>query len=122
MSGELRSFMERLPFAPIVYSKPPRSLFPRKLRTGMIDTMNVSEEMCMQRGYPLMMNAAEASLKMILGEAETLCCYDTYQFPDYSKVSMEHFAPEKKALRRQEIFLTDCQKAFDLGYRLATKG
>ncbi|HEX9153921.1 MAG TPA: NAD(P)H-dependent oxidoreductase, partial [Nitrospira sp.] len=122
MSGEMRSFMERLLFAPLVYSQPPRSLFPRKLRTGMIYTMNVSEEMCIQRGYRIMMKAAEASLKMILGEAETLCCYDTYQFPDYSKVVMEHFDPEKKASRRQNIFPADCQKAYDLGHRLVAQG
>ncbi|HSA77352.1 MAG TPA: flavodoxin family protein [Nitrospirota bacterium] len=122
MSGEMRSFMERLLFAPLVYSQPPRSLFPRKLRTGMIYTMNVSEEMCIQRGYRIMMKAAEASLKMILGEAETLCCYDTYQFPDYSKVVMEHFDPEKKASRRKNIFPADCQKAYDLGHHLVAQG
>ena len=121
MSGEMRSCMERLLFAPLVYSQPPRSLFPRKLRTAMIYTMNVSEEMCVQRGYRTMMNAAEASLKIILGEAETLCCYDTYQFPDYSKVVMEHFDHEKKASRRQNIFPADCQKAFELGHRLVSE-
>ncbi len=122
MSGELKSCMERLLFAPLVYSQPPRSLFPRKLRTAMIYTMNVSEEMSAQIGYPAMMSATEASLKRIFGEAETLCSYDTYQFSDYSKVIMEHFDPEKKALRRKEIFPADCQKAFDLGQRLVAKG
>ena len=122
MSGELRSCMERLLFASLMYSQPPRSLFPRKLLTAMIYTMNVSEEMSVQRGYRTMMSSAEASLKMIFGESETLCSYDTYQFPDYAKVIMEHFDPEKKALRRKEIFPIDCQKAFDLGHRLAAKG
>jgi multimeric flavodoxin WrbA len=121
MSGELKSCMERLLFAPLVYSQPPRSLFTRKLRTAMIYTMNVSEEMSAQIGYKAMMSATEASLKRIFGEAETLCSYDTYQFPDYSKVIMEHFDPEKKAKRHQEIFPVDCQKAFDLGLRLAAK-
>jgi multimeric flavodoxin WrbA len=121
MSGELKSCMERLLFAPLVYSQPPRSLFTRKMRTAMIYTMNVSEEMSVQIGYKAMMSATEASLKRIFGEAETLCSYDTYQFPDYSKVIMEHFDPEKKAKRRQEIFPIDCQKAFDLGLRLAAK-
>jgi multimeric flavodoxin WrbA len=122
MSGELKSCMERLLFAPLVYSQPPRSLFPRKLRTAMIYTMNVSEEMSARTGYQAMMNATEASLKRIFGEAETLCSYDTYQFPDYSKVIMEHFDPEKKALRRKEILPIDCQKAFDLGHRLTARG
>lgn len=122
MSGELKSFMERLLFAPLVYAQPPRSLFPRKLRTAIIYTMNVPEEISARIGYQAMMIATEASLRMILGEAETLCSYDTYQFPDYSKVVMEHFDPEKKALRRNEIFPADCQKAFDLGLRLVAKG
>jgi multimeric flavodoxin WrbA len=122
MSGELKSCMERLLFAPLVYSQPSRSLFPRKVRTAMIYTMNVSEEMSAQIGYHAMMSATEASLKRIFGEAETLCSYDTYQFPDYSKVIMEHFDLEKKALRLKETFPIDCQKAFDLGHRLAAKG
>jgi multimeric flavodoxin WrbA len=122
MSGEMRSCMERLLFAPLVYSQPPSSLFPRKLRTAMIYTMNVSEEMSVQRGYRTMMSSAEASLKMILGEAETLCAYDTYQFSDYAKVVMEHFDPAKKALQRQNVFPLDCQNAFDLGQRLAAQG
>jgi multimeric flavodoxin WrbA len=122
MSGELKSCTERLLFAPLVYSQPPRSLFPRKLRTAMIYTMNVPEEMSKQIGYQAMMSATEASLKRTFGEAETLCSFDTYQFPDYSKVVMEHFDPKKKALRRKEVFPADCQKAFDLGQRLATKG
>ncbi len=122
MSGELKSCMERLLFAPLVYSQPPRSLFPRTLRTAMIYTMNVSEEASVQRGYQAMTAATEASLKMIFGWAETLCSYDTYQFPDYSKVVMEHFDPEKKALRRKEVFPADCRKAFDLGQRLVAKG
>ena len=88
----------------------------------MIYTMNVPEEMSMRIGYQAMMSATEASLKRTFGEAETLCSYDTYQFPDYSKVIMEHFDPVKKAFRRKEIFPVDCQKAFDLGQRLVTKG
>ena len=52
------------------------------------------------------------------GEAETFCCYDTYQFPDYSKVIMEYMDPAKKAERRKEIFPDDCRKAFELGCRL----
>ena len=118
MTGEMRSFVERLLFAPLIYSKPPRSAFPRKIRTGIIYTMNVSEEMSVQRGYGAMFSAAEMSFRMIFGSAETFCCYDTYQFPDYSKVFMEHFDPVKKAERRKTVFPDDCRKAFEFGRRL----
>ncbi len=119
MSGEMRSFLERLLFAPLVYSKPPRSVFPRRIRTGVIYTMNVTEQMSRERGYGQMFGMAEGSLRMIFGESSTLCCYDTYQFPDYSKVVMEYADPAHKAARRQTEFPRDCQRAFELGRALA---
>jgi multimeric flavodoxin WrbA len=121
MTGEMRSFMERLLFAPLVYTQPPRSVFPRKIRTGIIYTMNVPEEMIAERGYGAMFNSTEASLRMVFGTAETFCCYDTYQFPDYSKVVMEYMDPAKKAARREEVFPVDCRKAFEFGCRIASK-
>lgn len=44
VSGEMRSFMERLMFPYLAYAGPPRSLFPRKIKTGFIYTMNAPEE------------------------------------------------------------------------------
>ena len=121
MTGEMRSFMERLLFAPLVYTQPPRSVFPRKIRTGIIYTMNVPEDMIAERGYGAMFSSTEASLRMVFGAAETFCCYDTYQFPDYSKVVMEYMDPAKKAARREKVFPQDCRKAFEFGCRIASK-
>lgn len=119
MSGEMRSFLERLLFAPLVYSRPARSLFPRKIRTGVIYTMNSTEAGSGERGYRTMFDSTEGSLRMIFGSAETLCSYDTYQFSDYSKVVMEYMDPAQKAERRETVFPDDCRKAFELGRRLA---
>lgn len=120
MSGEMRSFLERLLFAPLVYSQPPRSLFPRPIKTAAIYTMNVNEERSRHMGYPAMFEYTEASLTRTFGvEAETLCCYDTLQFPDYAKVIMEYMDPAEKTKRRAEVFPEDCGRAFALGQRLA---
>ncbi len=119
MSGAMRSFLERLLFAPLVYSQPPRSIFPKTIKTAIIYTMNVTEELCQRIGYEAMFNATEASLAMAFGiETETLCCFDTYQFPDYTKVIMELMDPVHKAARRAEIFPEDCRRAFEMGVRL----
>ena len=83
--------------------------------------MNVPEETIAERGYGAMFNSTEASLRMVFGTAETFCCYDTYQFPDYSKVIMEYMDPAKKAARREEVFPVDCRKAFEFGCRIASK-
>jgi len=120
-SGEMRSFLERLLFAPLVYSDPPRTAFPRRLRTGMIYTMNAPEEALVPLGYEALFRSTEATLRRILGAAETLCSYDTYQFPDYSKVVMERMDPGQKAERREQVFPDDCRRAFELGRRLASK-
>jgi multimeric flavodoxin WrbA len=122
ITGEMRSFLERLMFAPVVYAKPARSLFPRRIKTGMIYTMNATEEMSVELNYDLLFSSTEAYLRVIFGEAATFCSYDTYQFPDYSKVFFEYMDPVKKALRRKEIFPEDCRKAFEFGRRMATCG
>lgn len=121
MTGEMRSFLERLLFAPIVYSQPARSVFPRRLSTGIIYTMNATEEMSAERNYGVMFNSTEAYLRTIFGDAETFCCYDTYQFPDYSKVLFEYMDPVKKAIRRKEVFPVDCRRAFEFGCRIASR-
>ncbi|MCL1979907.1 MAG: flavodoxin family protein, partial [Proteobacteria bacterium] len=96
MTGEMRSFMERLLFAPLVYSQSARSIFPRTIRTAAIYTMNVDEELCARLEYPKMFAATEAVLQRTFGiQPETLCCYDTYQFPDYGKVIMEMMDPAR---------------------------
>ena len=122
MTGEMRSFMERLLFPYLVYSKPPRSLFPRRIKTGIIYTMNATEEVSVERGYGTMFRLTEMFFQRIFGEsAETRCSYDTYQFPDYSKVIMESMDPVKKAARREAVFPDDCRRAFEFGCRIASK-
>jgi multimeric flavodoxin WrbA len=120
VSGEMRSFMERLTFPYLAYSNPPQSLFHRKIHTGIIYTGNAKEEEMKERfGQHLRIN--EMVLKMIFGASESLGSFDTYQFEDYSKVVSDRFDPGKKAKRRREVFPIDCQKAFDMGVRLASK-
>jgi multimeric flavodoxin WrbA len=118
-TGEMRSFMERLLFPYSTYTDPPGTLFSRKIRTGFIYTMNVTEEMMKERGFGRQITLTEETLKRIFGASESLFSFDTYQFDDYSKVFAVRFDPVKKADRRAEVFPHDCQKAFEMGARLA---
>ena len=119
VSGEMHSFMERLLFPFLTYTEPPRSLFPRKIPTGFIYTMNVTEEIAKDWGYSQHFDKNALYLQIIFGTSESLFCFDTCQFKDYSKVVAERFDPDHKAKRRQEIFPQDCQKAFEMGVRFA---
>ncbi len=122
VSGEMKSFMERLlfPYRPYADPRDPRqSLFPKKIHTGFIYTMNVTEEQMEELGFdqPPLLN--ERVLKVIFGASESLYSFDTYQFEDYSKVVADRFDPEKKTKRRKEVFPHDCEKAFEMGARFA---
>ncbi len=119
VTGEMRSFMERLFFPFMTYTDPPGSLFPRKIRTGFICTLGATEEMAKDRGFDRHIAINEMFMRLIFGAAETLCSYDTLQFEDYSKVFAPRFDPEKKAQRRAEVFPADCRKAFEMGARIA---
>jgi multimeric flavodoxin WrbA len=118
VTGEMRSFLERLFFPLMTYTDPPGSLSSRKVQTAFIYTMGATKEMARERGFDKQIAANEMLMKRILGASETLCSYDTYQFEDYSKVYAPRFDPEKKAKVRAEVFPIDCEKAFELGTRL----
>lgn len=117
ISGEMKSFMERLLFPYSTYTDPPGSLFPKKIKTGFIYTMGLTEKMMEEMGYVPYFKRHDMILKRIYGESEYMCCYDTYQFDDYSKVLATRFDPVKKQQRRKEIFPKDCDKAFQMGAR-----
>jgi multimeric flavodoxin WrbA len=119
ITGEMQSFTERLVFPFLTYTNPPETLFPKKIRTGVIYTMGLTEELMDQVGYKQRFANTERFLTRIFGSSETVYSCDTYQFEDYSKVVATRFDPAAKLKRRHEIFPKDCQKAFEIGERLA---
>ncbi len=121
VAGEMRSFMERLLFPKFVYADPYQTLFPGTINTGVIYTMNLSEEGMKAMGFESHLGLNETMLQMVFGRSESLFCHDTCQFKDYSTVVQSRFDPEKKARRREEVFPKDCEKAFDMGRRFAMK-
>jgi len=122
VTGEMKSFLERLLFPFYRYAKdddPVPSLFPRRIQTGFIYTMGAQEERLKEVGYEKTIALNQWFLKQIFGSSESLLSIDTCQFEDYSKIDQDRFDPEKKAARRREQLPLDCQKAFAMGARLA---
>jgi multimeric flavodoxin WrbA len=118
-TGEMRSFMERLIFPYLVYDANHSTLFKKKIKTGLIYSMGAQEDQMKLMGYDRYFNMVEMVMKRIFGESESLFVTDTYQFDDYSKYESTLFNVEEKAARRKEQFPKDCQKAFDMGVRVA---
>jgi multimeric flavodoxin WrbA len=119
VTGEVRSFLERLQFPYSVYDKNYSSLFPRKMQVGFIFAMNVTNERLEVCGYKESLSMIEQTAGRIFGDAESLFVTDTYQFDDYSKYEVTAFDPELKSKRREEEFPKDCKKAFDMGEKFA---
>ena len=115
ISGEMRSFLERLHFQYLEYKENYPSLFNRKIKTGFIYSMNVTNEMMKEMAYEQDLKRMETYSQYIFGSSESLYVYDTFQFSDYSKYVSSLFDPEKKARIQKEVFPIDCQKAYEMG-------
>lgn len=117
-TGEFRSFYERLLFPYFVYDKSYSSLWERKIKTAIIYTMNIKEEMALEWNYPKSLGTLTGYAARLFGSCEPFFAYDTYQFDDYSKYVCEAFDPVHKAKRRKEAFPEDLERAKSLGARL----
>jgi len=117
VTGEMRSFMERLLFPYLVYTNPPSSLFERRINTAFIYTMNVPEQQMKEFGYSLHVAANSHILGRTFGHSESLYANETLQFEDYSKVVFSYFDPEERKERRRTVFPKDLERAYELGVR-----
>jgi multimeric flavodoxin WrbA len=126
-TGEMRSFLERLLFPYLVYDENHSTLFKKKIQTGFIYTLGMSENRLRKMGYEInnlgqdyQFKVTELLIQRILGAYESLFVTDTHQFDDYSKYIATAFDPREKARRRREEFPNDCKKAFEMGARFVT--
>lgn len=120
VTGEMRSFIERLIFPNLSYDSDTLSTLQRKIASCFIYTMNITEEMAKEWGYEPMFRQNRSILERILnGPSEFLLSCDTYQFDDYSKYKASKFDAEHKAKVRKERFPIDCQSAYEAGVRLS---
>lgn len=118
ITGEMKSFIERLIFPYLVYDEKYSSLFNKTLSVGVIYTFGVTEEKLRQTKWTGILEYNEFLLQRFLGKTEALYVTDTYQFEDYSKYVSTAFNADAKLKRRKEVFPEDCKRAFKLGKRL----
>ena len=120
VTGEMRSFLERLLFPSASYDEFGKSTFPGQVSCGFIFTMNCPEEFVETVHYDVLIENHARVLGILNGgTAQVLTSHENYQFADYSVMNAALFDVEAKAKRRAELFPVDCQKAFEMGTRLA---
>lgn len=119
ITGEARSFLERFLFQYLNYDDYRKPLSPAK-RIGLIFTMNCPESHFKQFGYDAIFQRYEAWMNRFFGHCETLLSTETLQAKDYSRYHLGGFDAEARRLRHETVFPQDCQKAFELGVKLAS--
>lgn len=117
VSGEMKSFMERLIFPYTSYEGKPSS-FGKKISTAFIYTMNAPDYALPLIGYNKLFRYHQKLMKRTFGSCESLTATATYQFDDYSKYAMTYFDGKKRLRRRETVFAEDCKKSFNLGRKL----
>lgn len=115
VTGQTRSFLERLIFPKYVYGK---ETLANSKATGFIYTMNVTQQQSNNLYPQAIYENLERFLKYTFGHLETLKVYDTYQFKDYSLY--ENYIFDEKEKKKQQInqFPKDLEAAYKLGQKI----
>ena len=116
ITGELKSFLERLMFSKLVYGK--ESLASKK-PNAIIYSMNVKKELSDEIYEDTVFKTTEQCLSYTFGEPYSLKVYDTYQFKDYSLYENYAFDEKEKAKTLKEQFPKDLNSAYNLGVKIA---
>lgn len=118
LSGQMRSFTDRLLFQYLDYGARGTGPKPKNFKTALITTMNGSDEDCIERGVKDTLNILTEIFSHTLGSCELLNLTNTVMFDDYSKYVYEMPDIEEKSNRMEKISTENMKKAFDLGVRL----
>ena len=120
VTGELRSFYERLTFQYLSYDKERVAHFSRRIKTAFFFTTNCPENMYDTVGYTKLFDDYAKFMDRSFGECRILAASETWQVDDYDKFHMSMFDVPDRKRRREEVFPQDCQKAFEIGEWAAT--
>ena len=123
-TGMMRAFMERFIYQYSSFPDPDvHSIFPRKIQTAVVYTMNAPEEATAYLYQDTSVAASCCTMRCTFGNCEAFQAFNTYQFNDLpiymSADSKPALLAAGKAKRREEVFPQDCERAYQLGMRLA---
>ncbi|MCM1270731.1 MAG: flavodoxin family protein [Ruminococcus flavefaciens] len=122
ITSGMTAFLERFLFSNYIYSEDIPTVFPKKLPTGFIYSMNITKEQSERVHVPSNLEKYQRSITEVLGhKPELLYVYNTWQFTDYSKYESSIFSEKDKRKQRKEQFPLDCKAAYDMGVLLAKR-
>ncbi len=114
VTGQMRSFLERLYFPNITYNKSREQLYPKRRQVGWFFTTNAPGG-TYSKFFPDVCSSSER----LLGHTEFVDSSETLQFTDYSLYAADMFDVPARRERREKVFPDDRRRAYDLGKKLA---
>ncbi len=114
VTGQMRSFLERLAFPWLSYNDYTLTA-PKRIPAVLITTMNGTPERNNSNGFGSM----EYCITAALGEPERLTAYNTCQVKSYDKYELGSFSEEAKHQWRDQYWEQDLEKAFNMGRKIA---
>jgi multimeric flavodoxin WrbA len=102
VSGEVRSFLERLMFQYTIYSNPVKTIIERPLKIGLVYSMNYSREAYEGSVLKEHLAGLESRMARALGMARSHFSFSTNQLNNYEGIEYTYFEPVERKRRYQE--------------------
>lgn len=119
--GAVRNFYERLLFPPNHYTGgAPDEGYGRRIRCGLIYTMGVPDQAAHEKTNYDTTARRRRTLPAFSRRHRNAQCVQRLAFDDYAKYASSGFDPVKKKAYLETEFPKECERAFQLGKRLAT--
>lgn len=117
MTASFRALYERLVFQNLTYNKERPCCNERPVPVLLIMTSNAPD-----MAYASLIHNYKQTLSRFVGPTKTLVCGNTLQLEDYGKTDWPWtmFDPQAKQRRHDKVFPKECQKAHELGFKLAS--
>ncbi len=122
LSSGMIAFIERLFFSNYIYSDEVPTVFPKKLPSAFIYTMNMTAKQFEQFGMSERLGMYELFTARILqSPPKILRAFNTVQFKDYSRYESSIFDADEKYAYSEAHFAEDCAAAYDIGRDLVSQ-
>ena len=112
--GMVRNLFERLWFPGLMYRRDGACAYDKKVKVGLIYTMNCPDE----RFYDSLIGGHKNTFERFFGETKVVCATETLQFDNYNLYVGDMFDVPRRQEKHEKVFPEDCRRAFEMGQEL----
>jgi hypothetical protein len=110
----VRNLFERLWFPGLMYRKDGACAYTKKVKVGLIYTMNCPDE----HFYDALTGSHKNTFSRFFGETQVLCATETLQFDNYDLYVGDMFDVPRRREKHEKEFPEDRRRAFLMGQSL----